>query len=198
MHIYGITGPSGAGKSILSQYMTRNGVAHIDADKVYHELLVPPSKALDALRDAFGDKIFNSEGNLDRAVLSAIVFHDKDKLALLNKTVLGFVLDEIRRRIASLEKSGFSAVAVDAPTLIESGFHKECDTVISVLSSKEIRIARIMERDGLSRERAVERTNAQKPNEFYEEHSDIILMNDGDVESFFTLISLSLPELEGK
>ena len=146
MHIYGITGPSGSGKSILSKYMTKNGVAHIDADKVYHELLVPPSKTLDALREAFGNKIFNSEGNLDRAVLSAIVFHDKEKLALLNKTVLGFVLEEIRRRIASLEKDGFSAVAVDAPTLIESGFHKECDTVVSVISSKEVRIARIMPR----------------------------------------------------
>ena len=195
MHVYGITGPSGAGKSILSEYMTRHGVAHIDADKVYHELLIPPSAALDALRNAFGDKIFTSNGVLDRAVLSAIVFHDKEKLTLLNETVLGFVLTEIRRRIASLEKSGISAVAVDAPTLIESGFHKECDTVISVLSSKELRIERIIERDGLSREKAIERTNAQKPDEFYEEHSDIILMNDGDLDAFFTLLSLSLPEL---
>lgn len=195
MHIYGITGPSGAGKSILSEYMTRHGIAHIDADKVYHELLVPPSAALDALRNAFGDKIFTANGVLDRAVLSAIVFHDKEKLALLNETVLGFVLNEIRRRIVSLEKSGASAVAVDAPTLIESGFHKECDTVISVLSSKALRIERIIERDGLSREKAIERTNAQKPDEFYEEHSDIVLMNDGDLDAFFTLISLSLPEL---
>ena len=195
MHVYGITGPSGAGKSILSEYMTRHGVAHIDADKVYHELLIPPSAALDALRNAFGDKIFTSNGVLDRAVLSAIVFHDKEKLTLLNETVLGFVLTEIRRRIASLEKSGISAVAVDAPTLIESGFHKECDTVISVLSSKELRIERIIERDGLSREKAIERTNAQKPDEFYEEHSDIVLMNDGDLDAFFTLLSLSLPEL---
>ena len=128
-------------------------------------------------------------------MLSAIVFHDKKKLTLLNETVLGFVLTEIRRRIASLEKSGFSAVAVDAPTLIESGFHKECDTVISVLSSKELRIERIIERDGLSREKAIERTNAQKPDEFYEEHSDIVLMNDGDLDAFFALLSLSLPEL---
>ena len=195
MYIYGITGPSGAGKSILSEYMTRHGIAHIDADKVYHELLVPPSAALDALRNAFGDKIFTANGVLDRAVLSAIVFHDKEKLALLNETVLGFVLNEIRRRIVSLEKSGASAVAVDAPTLIESGFHKECDTVISVLSSKALRIERIIERDGLSREKALERTNAQKPDEFYEEHSDIVLMNDGDLDAFFTLISLSLPEL---
>ena len=195
MHIYGITGPSGSGKSILSQYMTKNGVAHIDADRVYHELLVPPSHVLDALRDAFGTEIFNSDGTLDRVALSVIVFNSTEKLELLNKTVLHFVLEEIRSMIKALEKDGFSAVAIDAPTLIESGFHKECDTVISVLSPKELRIERIMERDGLSREKAVERTNAQKPDEFYEEHSDIILMNDGDVETFFERISTSLPEL---
>ena len=198
MRVYGITGPSGSGKSILSKYMTKSGVAHIDADRVYHELLVPPSEVLDALRCSFGDQIFNSSGLLDRTVLSSIVFNDKEKLALLNKTVLDFVLKEIRRRIASLEKSGVSAVAIDAPTLIESGFHKECDTVISVLSPKEDRIKRIMERDGLSIEKATERTNAQKPDKFYEEYSDIILMNDGDIDAFFERISASLPELESK
>ena len=195
MHIYGITGPSGSGKSILSQYMTKNGVAHIDADRVYHELLVPPSHVLDALREAFGNKILSPDGTLDRVALSVIVFNSTEKLELLNKTVLHFVLEEIRSMIKALEKDGFSAVAIDAPTLIESGFHKECDTVISVLSPKQLRIERIMERDGLSREKAVERTNAQKPDEFYEEHSDIILMNDGDVETFFERISTSLPEL---
>ena len=195
MHVYGITGPSGAGKSMLCEYMAHRGIPHIDADKIYHELLVPPSAVLDALRKSFGTKIFTADGVLDRAVLSAIVFNDKEKLALLNETVLEFVLKEIRRRIRALEKDGFSAVAVDAPTLIESGFNKECDTVITVLSSFAIRTARIMERDGITREKAEERIRAQKPDEFYEEYSDIVLINDGDVESFYSLISLSLPEL---
>lgn len=198
MHVYGITGPSGSGKSILSKYMTQKNVAHIDADGVYHELLVPPSAVLDSLRDAFGGGVFNTDGTLDRKALSAIVFNDKEKLDLLNKTVHKFVLEEIRLRIKALEKDGVWAVAVDAPTLIESGFHKECDTVISVLSPKSQRIARIMARDGLSLEKATERTNAQKPDEFYKEHSDVVLMNDGGVEEFFNRISLALPELERK
>ena len=197
MHIYGITGPSGAGKSFISEYMTKHGVAHIDADRVYHELLVPPSKALDAIRGAFGDKVFTSNGVLDRAVLSAIVFHDKSKLELLNSTVLSFVLDEIRRRIRELSKAGFTTVAVDAPTLIESGFDKECDTVISVLSPKEARLERIMERDGLTYEKALERMNAQKPDQFYKERSDIVLINDGNKENFFAALSEALPSIFG-
>ena len=182
MHIYGITGPSGSGKSILSQYMTKNGVAHIDADRVYHELLVPPSKVLDALKSAFGDKILAADGTLDRKALSAIVFNDKEKLSLLNKTVLDFVLEEIRRMIKALEKDGFSAVAVDAPTLIESGFAEECDFVLSVSAPEDIRIERIMKRDGIDESRARARVCGQKSDDFYRAASDAFLYDEGDAE----------------
>ena len=195
MHIYGITGPSGSGKSLISKHLSKHGAAHIDADRVYHELLVPPSAALDAIRAAFGSKVFTESGVLDRAVLSAIVFHDKEKLELLNRTVLSFVLTEIRRRISELERAGFKAVAVDAPTLIESGFDKECDTVIAVLSPRESRIERIMERDNLTLQKAEERTNAQKPDEFYCEHSDVVIINDGDEAKFLAELKAALPAL---
>ena len=185
MTVYGITGPSGAGKSLLCEYCAAHGIPHLDADVIYHELLVPPSEAVDALRAAFGDGILDEAGAVDRRALSAIVFHDENKLALLNETVLAIVLREIRRRLAELAEQGVMAVAVDAPTLIESGFHRECDTVVVVLSSKETRIARIMARDGLSRVRAEERVNAQKPDDFYREAADAVLYNDGDREALF-------------
>ncbi len=185
MIIYGITGPSGAGKSLLGEYCASCGIPHLDADAIYHTLLVPPSEAVDALSQAFGSGILNAEGGIDRASLSAIVFHDEQKLALLNQTVLTIVLREIRRRLDALRAEGVAAVAVDAPTLIESGFDRECDAVIAVLSSKETRIARIMERDNLTRERAEERVNAQKPDEFYRSAADTVLLNDGDREALF-------------
>lgn len=195
MHVYGITGPSGSGKSIICEYMSERGIPHIDADKVYAQLLIPPSEALDALCQAFGDSVITSDGQLDRRALSSIVFNDEKKLALLNATVLPIVLKELRIRIHSLEKQGFSAVAIDAPTLIESGFNNECDTVISVLCPKELRIKRIMARDGLTLERATERTNAQKPDEFYIGHSDTVLINDGDREKFYSSLCKALPHI---
>ena len=185
MIIYGITGPSGAGKSLLGEYCAAHGIPHLDADAIYHELLIPPSEAVDALAGAFGAGILNAEGGIDRAALSSIVFHDEQKLALLNQTVLDIVLREIRRRLDALREKGVSAVAVDAPTLIESGFDRECDAVIAVLSSKETRIARIMERDRLTRERAEERVLAQKPDDFYRASADAVLFNDGDFRALF-------------
>ena len=185
MVIYGITGPSGAGKSMLCQYCATHGIPHLDADVIYHELLVPPSEAVDALKDAFGDGILTADGGIDRAALSALVFGDEDKLNLLNQTVLAIVLREIRRRLDVLRADGIRAVAIDAPTLIESGFDRECDTVIAVLASPEVRIARIIARDGLSRERAEARVMAQKPDEFYRSAADTVLYNDGEAAALF-------------
>lgn len=186
MHIYGITGPSGAGKSLLCEYLATEGILTIDADALYHEMLLPPSPLVDAIRAAFGDTVLDEDGGIDRRALSTIVFQAPEKLELLNRTVLGLVLDEIRHRLARLREEGTAAVAIDAPTLIESGFHRECDTVIVVLSSRKERVTRIMARDDISRERAEARIDAQQPDSFYTGAAHIVLYNDGEREAFLT------------
>lgn len=183
MRIIGITGPSGAGKSLLSAVLEKHSIPTIDADGVYHSLLVPPSPCLDALRVAFGNGIFLSDGSLDRSVLGAIVFSDEQKLALLNSTVLSLVLERTRQILRQLEADGHSTVAVDAPTLFESGFDSECDLVVSVLSPLEDRLARITSRDGITREAAMLRLKAQKDDEFYISRSDAVLFNDSSPEA---------------
>ena len=198
MKILGVTGPTGAGKSFLCKALSKR-IPMIDADEVYHSLLIPPSECLDALRQAFGDNVFLPNGALDRTALSEIVFSDKAKLALLNRTVLTFVLKKIREMIADLERDGNTCVLVDAPTLIESGFHLECDAVISVLSSPSLRLSRIMTRDDISEEKASLRISAQKDDNFYREHSNLVLINDGDTDSlirqatkFFTALGIEI------
>ena len=195
IRIIGITGPSGSGKSLLSQHLLRKGFPTIDADEVYHSLLVPPSECLSALRSVFGDEIFMEDGALNRKALSGIVFSDSAKLTLLNQTVLGFVLAKIRTQISAYEALGHASVIVDAPTLIESGFHNECDTVISVLADPSIRISRIMARDGLSRDTARLRVAAQKSDDFYREHSNLIFFNNGDEASFLREVDQRLAPL---
>ncbi len=184
MHVYGITGPSGSGKSLLCEYLSAHGIVHINADAVYHEMLTPPSTVVDAIVRQFGKSVLAPDGGIDRRALSAIVFSSPQKLELLNQTVLPLVLDEVRARLARMKQDGVRVVAIDAPTLIESGFDTECDTVVIVLSSAETRIARIMERDGISIERAKARIEAQNPDDFYIAHADAVLYNDGDSKAF--------------
>jgi dephospho-CoA kinase len=182
--IIGITGPSGAGKSLLCKYISEAGIPCINADEVYHSMLTPNSRILSAIANALGDDLISADGSLDRAALSARVFCDKEKLRTLNATVLPLVIDEIERIISTLEGKNHSVIAVDAPTLIESGFHKRCDTVISVLSPRQTRIERIMARDSIPRENAEARVRAQKSDSFYISVSDIVLTNDTDENTF--------------
>ena len=192
MKILGITGPSGAGKSLLSDELRKLNIKVINADEVYHSLLVPPSDCLTAIRNTFGDGVFEDTGALSRQRLASVVFNDKEKLTLLNSTVLPFVLNEIRRIISA---SDGALIAVDAPTLIESGFNKDCDAVISVLCPSETRLERIIARDNVTRKAAAERIRAQKPDSFYTDASDAVIINDKDQSELQKKLLCVLEEL---
>ena len=182
--IVGITGPSGSGKSLLSNEIEKLGIPTIDADAVYHDMLIPPSRCLDAIALAFGEDILSADGSLDRAVLATKVFADPEQLELLNRTVLPIVIDRINEMIADFDKCGAHTVVLDAPTLIESGFYKSCDIIIAVIAPIADRTERIMKRDGISHERATARVASQKSDEFYTSAADITLFNDQDENSF--------------
>ncbi len=182
--IVGITGPSGSGKSLLSKEIQKLGIPTIDADAVYHDMLIPPSRCLDAIALAFGEDILFADGSLDRQVLASRVFSDPEQLSLLNRTVLPIVIEKINELITEFDTNGAHTVVLDAPTLIESGFYKSCDMIIAVIAPLSDRIERIMIRDGISRERATERVSSQKDDEFYTSVADITLFNDQDEDSF--------------
>ena len=195
MRIIGITGPTGSGKTCLTERIRALGIPTVNADELYHSMLVPPSECLDAIRAQFGDGVFRADGSLDRETLSALVFSDGQKLELLNKTVLNIVIEKIRSIISELEARGECAIAIDAPTLIESGFHRECDTVISVISPSKARAERISARDGITPQRAAERIKAQRQDSFYTDNSDITVFNDGTAEEFEAKIDALIAEL---
>ena len=182
MKIIGLTGPSGSGKGELCAILAKFGICCIDTDRVYHQLLIPPSDCLNELRDHFGAHVIREDGTLSRPALAKTVFAKgaEDKLAALNKITHKYVLGKAREMIADFEKSNCSAVIVDAPALYESGFDKECDFCVAVLADKEIRISRIMARDELSYQAASARINAQKPDSFYTERAKIVIHNDSD------------------
>ncbi len=78
-----------------------------------------------------------------------------------------------------LAAAGHRIILLDAPTLFESGADAQCDAVITVVAKDEVRRKRIMARDGLTKEQAEARMDAQLSREFLEQHSDYLLVNDG-------------------
>jgi dephospho-CoA kinase len=187
MTVIGVTGPSGSGKGAVSAIiasLNAEKVCVIDADKVYHNIISPPSNCLDELVSFFGNGIINSDGTLCRPALADLVFGDnnKEKLLLLNKITHKYVVQKVREDVSSALARGCSVCVIDAPLLIEAGIRNDCSFLIAVLASKEIRAGRISARDGISREKALERINSQKSDEFYISNSDGVIFNDGDLE----------------
>ena len=184
----GLTGPSGSGKGSIAAMFAPFGILSIDTDKVYHDLLIPPSRCLDELVARFGADILTPDGYLNRSALSAIVFakgHEQDLLDL-NQITHKYVLDVARGICTEFEKQGCPAVLIDAPLLFESGFDAECDTTLAILADPDIRLCRIMARDGLTLSQAKARLAAQKTDDFYTSRASHVLYNN-DVLDALTL-----------
>ena len=182
--ILGLTGPSGGGKSVIAAYLRdAYGFAWIDTDAIYHDLTSSPSPCLDELRAAFGDSVIRN-GALHRPTLAAIVFAPdaKDKLELLNHITHKHVLDMTAQHIKQAKQKGMRGAIIDAPLLFEAGADALCTHTVAVLSDRDVRLARIMMRDGISQEAAEKRLNAQKPDEYYQK-ADFILYNQGDLDA---------------
>ena len=194
MLLIGLTGPSGAGKSTVSRILSSFGLPVLDADDIYHTLLTPPSECLSDLTECFGREVLFPDGTLNRAALASIVFNDPAELEKLNHITHSHVLRDFRRQLKKLRDDGVPAAVFDAPQLFESGANRECNIVISVLAEEETRLHRIMERDGISRDAALERIRAPKSDRFFRTHSDYVIENDLGVESLTPQVESILRE----
>ncbi len=183
MIVIGITGPTGAGKTTVLNVLRELGGAVADCDGVYHELLSTSVPMKEELAARFGPEIFDENGDLRRKELGAIVFGDPDALADLNAITHRHIVSELERRIAQAEGEGRPAIALDAVALLESGAGTLCGTTIAVTAPEELRVGRIMAREGIGEDYARARVKAQKPSAWFEERCAHTLRNDGEKAS---------------
>lgn len=195
MLVIGLTGPTGAGKGRVAKLFESFGLPVINADKVYHQLLIPPSRCLDELCEQFGPQILSPDGTLNRPALGAIVFSDSEALATLNAITHHYVMAEIRRTLDRLRRENVLAAVIDAPQLFEAGAERDCNVIVSVLATRQIRRDRIVLRDGISPEAAEERINAQKSEDFFRSHSDYIIENNDAGDNLLPHVRKILSEM---
>lgn len=177
----GITGPTGSGKTTALRALERLHVCVLDTDRLYHELLAGNEEMKAELRARFGDGIVSPDGEIDRKALGSIVFADPAALSDLNTITHRYVTAEVERRAVRAKAAGAAGVAIDAIALVESGLAETCDVVVCILAPAQVRIRRIMDRDGISEDYARSRVEAQHSDVWFREHSDHVLLNDGSV-----------------
>lgn len=181
--VLGLTGQSGAGKSKAAEAFSACGAYVSDCDRTYRDLLYKNSPLIKEIKKAFPSVI--KRGALDRTALSAIVFSDKEKLALLNRITHKAILEDVRRQLKQAYADGYKFAVVDASQLFEADFDRECTAVIGVCAKEQTRIERIMKRDGISEEQARARLGSQHNEDFFRVYCDRIIDNDGDENQLY-------------
>ena len=177
MKIIGLTGLTGAGKSTVAQKLMAYGCYHIDADKVAREVINNNENVKNKLKMRFGDDVINPDGTTNRPLLATRAFADTDSTNALNEITHPAVTEEIQSIIKDISEVGYRGVIIDAIALFESGEDALCDFTVAVVAPKEIRLERIMSRDNITEEKALERINAQKDESFFTSRADFVLWN---------------------
>ena len=91
------------------------------------------------------------------------------------------ILAECEARMDAAERAGCRACVLDAPTLFESGGDQLCDVIVSVVTPREERLRRVLERDGITREAAEARMSNQHEDEYYTRRSHFVITNSSDL-----------------
>lgn len=178
--VIGITGPTGAGKTTVLNVLAGMGGAIADCDAVYHTLLRTSAPMRDELMTRFGSSIFDKNGDLRRKELGAIVFEDAQALTDLTAITHRYILSELEQLIAQAQTENRPAIALDAIALLESGAGALCDVTVAVTAPEDVRVRRVMAREGVPEEYARARVCAQKPSEWFKARCTHTLRNDGD------------------
>lgn len=176
--IIGITGGTGCGKTTLLDCIREAGGLILDCDVIYHRLLQSDRQMLSAIARRFPGTVV--KGCLDRKKLGTIVFSDPDALADLNAITHSAVRQEVLRQLETAP----SLAAIDAIGLFEGGLAPLCDVTVAVTAPTEDRVARLMQRDGISEEYARNRIAAQHSCDWFRERCDHTLDNSGNIQLY--------------
>ena len=177
MTVLGITGPTGAGKTTLLREVEKLGGAVIDCDAVYHEMLTSDITLQDMLEREFGP-LRDESGSIDRKKLGRIVFGAPEKLEALNAIAWRGITHRVRGILEDRREQGRALAAIDAIALLESPLKELCQLTVAVLAPQEVRVRRVMAREGVSEQYAWARVKAQRPDEYFIRKCDYTLVND--------------------
>ena len=174
--VVGITGGIGSGKSVVARIMSTLGYPVYNADDEAGNILEKDQKVIDAVKKLIGEKAYSDTGKPDRVFISSVVFNDRDKLESLNTIIHPAVQTHFMNWV---EKNTSSCLVFkEAAIMFESGSYKAMNRVIAVTAPQQLKISRVMERDGKTEAQVKKIIDKQLPQDELEAKSDFVIVND--------------------
>jgi dephospho-CoA kinase len=196
--VIGLTGGIASGKSTVSAMLMEKGITVIDADLEARLAVEKGEEAYDEIVSRFGTGILQPNGEIDRARLGAIIFHDKAERMALNAIVHPAVRKRMLEKKEQAIQKGEQIVVLDIPLLFESKLEHMADKTLLVYTDADIQLKRLMDRNSLSEAEAEARINSQMPLKEKLGLADAVINNNGTLEEtkeqLFGLLDRWLPE----
>lgn len=192
--LLGVTGSIASGKSLLCQHLVdQHAAVHIDADRHVHTMYEPGKPAFDRIVAEFGEGVVGEDGYIDRKALGDIVFGKPDLIAAL-RTAIGDIEGEFMRLLHELRTDPAPIAVFEAVRLFEGPYMELCDAGWLVASNDETALTRLMARNGLTREEAMQRMASATPWTERAPKADLVLHNDGTVDEFLAAVDLAIAD----
>jgi dephospho-CoA kinase len=172
--LFGLTGGIGSGKSTAGRIFSVLGVPVYDADAAARRIMNEDAGLKLALVQEFGTEVYNEKG-LNRAYLAAIVFNDAARLEKLNALVHPLTIADAANWAA---RQTTPYVIKEAALMFESNSFQQVEAVIGVSAPQAMRLHRVMQRDGATREEVLKRMERQIPEAVKMKLCDYVLIND--------------------
>ncbi|XP_077251184.1 dephospho-CoA kinase-like isoform X2 [Tasmannia lanceolata] len=182
MRIVGLTGGISSGKSTVSNLFKASNIPVVDADVVARDVVKKGSGGWKRVVAAFGEEILQDNGEIDRARLGQIVFSDPAKRQLLNRLLAPFISFGLFWEVLKLWIKGCKVIVLDIPLLFEAKLDKWTKPIIVVWVDPETQLQRLMARDRIPEDQAMNRITAQTPLDWKRTNADIIINNSGSLE----------------
>lgn len=176
-----ITGNIASGKSTVEEILKSRGYRVLDSDEVGHALL-KRTDIKEKIIQAFSGHDILDKGEICRKKLGAIVFQDKHKRTELEEILHPEIKNEINIFYENLEKEGLKYGFVSVPLLFEAGFETIFDSVVLIYADDSIRVKRLIARNGLTEEQAIQRLNIQMGQDLKKPLSAYIIVNNGHMD----------------
>jgi dephospho-CoA kinase len=184
MKVIGLTGGIASGKSTVARMLQEKGAYLLDADKLAREAVEPGKPAWLEIVKWLGNSILLPDRSIDRGRLASMVFNDRRMLDKLNKIVHPWVGSRFVTLSEEIKKKDPDAILIyDIPLLIEANMQKMVDLILLVYVPREVQIARLQNRDSMTRAEAEQRLKSQTPLEEKKKHAHIIIDNSGTLEN---------------